>query len=98
MALRVVWTKEAEDQLDEIIAYLESNWTNREISNFFERLEKSINQIRTNPNTFKNSERKPNTKEFQLSKQTTLFYSFDERTVNILLLWSNRMNPEDLKN
>tara|TARA_R110002050_G_C8628822_1_gene488164 strand:+ start:289 stop:579 length:291 start_codon:yes stop_codon:yes gene_type:complete len=96
MALDVHWTLEAETQLDYIIEYLEQNWTEREIETFFKKLEQGIETISTNPLQQKQSERKEGTYEYQLVPQVTLFYAFDESTVDILLLWSNRMNPENL--
>ena len=97
MASTIVWSKEAEEQLDEIIDYLYQHWTDKEISKFFLRLEESLGQIKTTPQRFKNSERKSNTKEFQLSNQITIFYSHNKETVNILLLWVNKKNPINLK-
>lgn len=96
MALDVQWTLEAESQLDHIIEYLENNWTDREIENFFKKLEQGIAAISENPLQQKESLRKRGTYEYQLVPQVTLFYVFDESTVDVLLLWSNRMNPENL--
>lgn len=96
MALRVVWSDLAKDQLDEIIDYLESSWTDKEISSFFQRLEQGIESIRKNPATYKQSIRKEGVREFQLSKQTTIFYIFDEKEITILLLWTNRKDPDKL--
>lgn len=94
---KVVWTAEAESQLDETIEYLENNWSEKEIQNFFNRLEKSISAIKIAPHQYKKSSRKIGAREFQLSKQTTIFYSFNETEIIILLLWSNRKNPYRLK-
>ena len=96
MALVVEWTLEAEKQLDDIIEYLESKWTGREIRNFFRKLEKALEVISTKPLHQKKSERRQGTYEYQLSPQTTIFYSFDKSVATILVLWLNRMNPEDL--
>lgn len=97
MALVIQWTNEAEQHLDNIIEYLEKNWTDREIRNFFRKLEEGLEIIKTKPLQQKKSIRKPNTYEFQLSQQTTIFYCFDLKTATILALWSNKMNPKKLK-
>lgn len=97
MALEIVWSIEASSQLDEIIHYLEKNWTEKEIRNFFVRLEEGIAAIKDAPHRYKDSERKPNTKEFILSQHTTIFYSYDDKYLNILLLWINRKDPQDLE-
>lgn len=92
MALDIVWSREAEDQLDEIITYLEDQWTEREISAFFRRLEECLNLIQSAPQRQKDSLRKPGVKEFQHSPQTTIFYSYDRQKINILMIWANRKN------
>jgi len=97
MALEVYWSEEAENQLDEIIQYLEENWSEKDIRNFFKRLEDSIEAIKDSPYTYKLSQRKKEVREFQLSSQTTIFYSLNEDRVNLLLLWPNKRNPENLQ-
>ncbi|PCJ22788.1 MAG: hypothetical protein COA97_12915 [Flavobacteriales bacterium] len=97
MALNIEWTSEAEEQLDNIIKYLEANFTDKEIRDFFSKLETGIEIISRKPLQQKRSTRKTETHEYQVSPQTTLFYSFDNTTATILVLWSNRMNPDKLK-
>lgn len=45
----IVWSDEANEGLDEIIEYLENNWTDREIKNFFIRLEACLDKIAEAP-------------------------------------------------
>lgn len=96
MALIIEWTKEAEIQLENILDYLVLNWTQKEVSRFFSDLEEGLEIISNQPLQQKASIRKPKAREYQLSPQTTLFYEFDERVVTVMMLWSNKMNPEDL--
>lgn len=96
MAIEVVWSDEANRGLDDIIQYLESNWTEREISRFFIRLEECLEQIKEAPHRQKDSLRKPGTKEYQHSPQTTIFYTYNDQVVYILRLWTNVKNPGNL--
>jgi plasmid stabilization system protein ParE len=96
MALKVVWTDEAYESLEDIINYLESNWSEIQIRRFFARLEESLASIAEAPKRHKDSLRKPGVKEYQHSPQTTIFYSFDEVTVFVLRIWANRRNLENL--
>ena len=96
MALIIEWTEEAESQLNNILDYLTNRWTQREVSNFFIALEEGLEIISNKPFQQKKSLRKPNAYEYQLASHTTIFYEFDKRTVTIMMLWSNRMNPENL--
>lgn len=96
MALEIVWSDEAKRGLDDIIGYFEKYWTEREIGSFFIRLEECLSKIAEAPHQQKNSLRKPGTKEYQHSPQTTIFYTYDDQTVSILRLWTNVNNPSDL--
>lgn len=96
MALEIEWTETAEHQLDGIIEYLETNWTTKEIKQFFTKLEQGVETISARPKQQKKSLRKDGTYEYQLSPETTIFYTFDTKQVTILLLWSNRMDPGKL--
>lgn len=96
MALEVEWADEALSELDMIITYLEANWSDREIRNFFIRLEECIDRISDAPQRQKNSLRKPGVKEYQHSQQTTIFYNYNSTTVFILQIWSNFRDPKDL--
>ncbi len=96
MALEIVWSDEANDGLDYIIEYFEKHWTEKEMRLFFIRLEECLDKIKEAPHRQKDSLRKPGTKEYQHSSQTTIFYTFDDQVVNILRLWMNVKNPGNL--
>ncbi len=57
MALIVEWTEEAESQLERIIEYLEENWTDREVRNFFTALERGLKIISSKCTTLLHSNR-----------------------------------------
>lgn len=96
MALRIVWSEEANEGLDAIIEYLVENWSEREIRHFFIRLEECLDKIQEAPHRQKDSLRKPGTKEYQHSPQTTLFYTYDDQAIYILRIWTNKNNPKKL--
>jgi plasmid stabilization system protein ParE len=64
MALTVVWTREAENQLDAILDYLTENWSERELKNFLAALENALKTIRSKPRQQKNSIRKKGAYEY----------------------------------
>lgn len=97
MALIVEWTEEAQKQLDGVIEYLEQNWTEREIKNFFKKLERELNIVSKNPETFRLSQRLPGSRVCQITSHTTVFYVFDHQILTVLLLWSNKMSSANLK-
>jgi len=73
MALVARWSKEAEDTFDDIIAYLTTNWTEKEIQNFVRKVHKVIVQIEKNPYQFKTSQVQKIRKAF-ITKNNSLFY------------------------
>ena len=58
MALEVEWSRNASEDLNEIIQYLEENWTDKQIRRFCRRLEDGIDQIQSSPERAKDSPRK----------------------------------------
>ena len=91
------WTVEALNNLDDIIDYLTSRWTDREISNFYKLLDKMLVLISKSPHSFPDSELKTNVKRSVLSKQTTVYFEVKTNSIVILSLFDNRKNPESLK-
>lgn len=49
MALRIVWTPQADRGLDKVIEYLEEEWTIREILNLEQNLQNLLNRISKYP-------------------------------------------------
>ncbi|WOK08368.1 hypothetical protein RT717_06915 [Imperialibacter roseus] len=73
MALEIVWSDEANEGLDEIIEYLEENWTEKEIHHFFTRLEACLSiskKLRINRRT-----QLGNQEPRSISIQNTLLFS-----------------------
>ncbi|MGI8892644.1 MAG: type II toxin-antitoxin system RelE/ParE family toxin [Bacteroidia bacterium] len=68
MALKVSWSTEAIENLEEIVDYLEKNWSENEIKKFFIKLEKVIDLISQNPKLFKTSITQKNIRRCVLSK------------------------------
>ena len=94
---KIVWSDEALENLEKIIHYLESNWTEKELKRFFSRLEKRIRLISQRPQIFPESQAKSSIKKSVLSKQTTIYYKIGKDTVEIVTFFDNRQNPEKLK-
>lgn len=93
---KVIWSAEAVDNLEKIIAYLEANRTEKEIKKFVIKLEKQISVIKEHPLSFPTSQLIEARKSV-LSKQTTIFYKVYENAIYIVTIFDNRQNPENLK-
>jgi len=96
----IEWTSEAERNLNAIFDYLESAWSEREVSNFAKKLESNLQIISKNPDTFPYYDKNKSVRRCVLSSQTTIYYQeipFENRVV-IITLFDNRRNPDVLIN
>ena len=95
MAYKIIWAPEAERTFDEIIEYLTTEWTEREIKIFIRETEKTISIVSKNPFLFRNSE-KEGVHEAVIMRKNLLFYdvSRKEKEIELLLFWQTQMNPD----
>lgn len=95
MAFKIIWSPEAEKTFEEIINYLEINWSEKEIRKFVSETEKIIFLLQQNPFLFRGSE-KENVYEALIGKQNLLLYQIIENSkkVELLSFWDARQNPK----
>jgi plasmid stabilization system protein ParE len=93
----IILSKTAAAKLENLLNYLETEWSERVKHNFIGKLDKSLKQIGKYPLSFENSQVKPNLHRCLVTKQTTLYYTFNIKRVYIVTIFDNRMNPEKLK-
>lgn len=93
----VVLSKNASIKLENLLQYLESEWSTKVKQNFIQKLDKAITQIQKYPTSFEKSELKPDFYRCIITKQTSLYYKFDAKKVYVIAIFDNRMNPKKLK-
>jgi len=96
MQRQIVLSKIAEKKLDNLFEYFESNWTEGVKLRFISKLENSIQIIQQNPETFPKSAIRQGLHKCVISRQTTMYYTFDDTVVYILTIFDNRQDPEKL--
>jgi plasmid stabilization system protein ParE len=97
MALEIIWSEEADDNLATILNYLLKHWTEKELKTFAKKLDDKINLISKYPLSSKQSHRLQGTRECIITKHNTLFYVVDNTSIYIVSVWDNRQNPDKLK-
>lgn len=55
MALEIIWTPQAEKGLDNVLHYLEKEWTPREILQLGKKINQILYQIKNNPDLYPKS-------------------------------------------
>jgi plasmid stabilization system protein ParE len=94
---KIDWADEARQNLDSIIEYLDNRWTDKEISNFFKKLDKRIDIISRNPHAYPTIDLRSDLRRSVLTEQTSIYYEIKSDSIVILSLFDNRKDPDSLK-
>jgi plasmid stabilization system protein ParE len=90
----IIWSKRAYNNLSEIIAYLEENWTEKEIQRMSSKLDRCLNIIENNPEAFPSSNTKPGLRRVVITKQNILYYRTEGSLVILVNIFDARQNPK----
>lgn len=93
----IVLSKTAAKKLELLLKYLEDEWSEKVKYNFIEKLDNSLEQINKHPLSCEKSQLKPQLHRCIITKQTILYYTFDEKRIFVVTIFDNRMHPEKLK-
>ena len=93
MKREIVFSKNAEKRLVDLLEYLELKWSIKVREKFISKLDKSIYLIQNDPEIFPKSQINKNQYRCVLSKQTTLYYKHNSKRVSVLSLFDTRQNP-----
>jgi plasmid stabilization system protein ParE len=94
---RILWTDHALSELEDTIAYLETNWTKKELQNLAKEIEKTIDLLSRNPFLFQSSDLHLAVRRVVVAKKNTLYYRINGNTIEVLSFFSNRQNPQKRK-
>ena len=94
---RIEWSNRALRDLEQILIYLEENWSEKEIVKFVGKLHKRLNLISFFPKLYPESILKKTVRRSVLTKQVVIYFSFKDEVVKILTLFDTRQNPSRLK-
>ncbi|HNW51689.1 MAG TPA: type II toxin-antitoxin system RelE/ParE family toxin [Prolixibacteraceae bacterium] len=98
MEYKIFWSEEAIRNLEEILDYLNHQWTQKgEVANFKKKLGKYLDLIVQNPFLFPISNYNQRLRKAVMSQQTTIFYEIKENLVYVAYLFVNRKNIERIK-
>ncbi len=92
MAHKIIWLPKAEKRFEQIIQYLEQNWSEKEVKEFIKRTNAIIHIISINPNAFRYSKSKK-IYEAVVTKHNLLLYRKKLNTIELLTFFDVRQNP-----
>lgn len=93
----VVWQPNAEITFEEEMDFILKKWNYNEVQKFKDLVYKQLSQLILNPR-LGNFKSEFQTFSLVISKQTTLYYDFDEKSkvIDLHFFWNNLKNPDDL--
>jgi hypothetical protein len=94
--LTVSWSELAKFDYWNNIEYLEREWTLKEVYNFVDKVDELIDLLSNENVSFKPTNYK-NTFQVPVLKQITLYYRFEENTIQLLRFWNNYQDLENFK-
>ena len=86
----------AEKKLDMLLEYLLQHWSQKVKNDFLKKLDKSIAVIQSNPESFPQSNKQKGLHKCVVTKQTTLYYRFDSKCINVITVFDTRQSPNKL--
>lgn len=95
---KLVVSDSASIKIDELLNYLEANWSKKVRLNFFYKMNKLLKQIQEYPDSCPKTDYAEGVRRLIITKQTFLYYNYDDRNIYILMVYDNRMNPKKLRN
>ena len=92
----ILWTDLALEELSETVEYLKREFSQKEIDNFGDEIERICSIISQNPNIFPNSDRLK-TRKAVILKFNTLYYRIMNDKIEIVSFFLNRQSPDKMK-
>ena len=96
MNRKVVISKTAEKKLEKLFEYLIKEWSVKVKKDFVEKLDSSIEIIKSQPEIFPESKKGKNLRKCVVTKQTTIYYRYNSKRINIVTLFDTRQDPNKL--
>ncbi len=96
MTRHVAVSKLANKKLQTLFDYLTEKWPPKVKFDFAEKLDRSIEIIKNQPESFPQSNLKPGLHKCVITKQTTVYFRFTSSKITIVNIFDNRQRPSKL--
>lgn len=95
--MQVVLSKRAKIKLENLLYYLENEWSAKSKTDFIKKLDRSIAQISKLPESCPESNIFTGLYKCVVTRQTTVYYRIKNQKIEIITLFDTRQNPAVLK-
>jgi len=93
LSRKVIISKTAEKKLEKLFEYLILEWSDKVKRDFVKKLAKSIELIKNQPEIFPESIKGNGLRKCVITKQTTIYYRYNSKQINIIIVFDTRQNP-----
>ncbi len=97
MKREVVITPRAQIEIENIFEYLESKWNEKIKKKFSNKINTILNLIIENPELFPVSNVNKKIRKAVISKQSILFYHFNNKHIIVLSIFDSRQNQSKIE-
>jgi hypothetical protein len=96
--MEVIWSAKARLTFFKVLDYLNENWTKKEIIQFNQRTQITINAIKKNPGIFSASAINKEIRKAIVDKNNIFFYKIDgyHQKIHLLTFFDCRQDPKKL--
>ena len=92
--MKVVLSPTARRKLENLLEYLQEEWSVNVKLEFMAKLDKSIEQISTHPKSCPESQRFKGLHKCIVTRQTSLYYRIGKKEIEVITLFDNRQDPD----
>ena len=92
MVKKIVWTKTAQKQFDDIVDYIETEWSEKIAAKFTNRVNDFFGLLQLYPEVGSIEVKKKRIKGFLLTKQVRLFYRIKGQNIILLSFFDTRLS------
>lgn len=97
MSFPVIWAPSAKEDYAALLEYVEKHFGLDAALELLDNTEKLLEEIAAFPGMFPASDKRKDIRKAVMSKQTSLFYRISQDQVQILYVWDNRQDPDNLE-
>lgn len=96
MVSRIEWSAEAKTTYYHILAYLEKNWTEKELKKFISQTNAVLDILTKQPLAYQGSKSR-SIRRAVVIKHNILYYRVSKSKIHLLSFWDTRQNPKKNK-
>ncbi|NKI28217.1 type II toxin-antitoxin system RelE/ParE family toxin [Arenibacter sp. 6A1] len=97
MSRKIIISQIAEKRLEFLFSYLLEEWSYKVKSDFIKKLDKNIEFIKCQPESFPESDKQNGLRKCVITKHSTLYYEFNDNEIHILTIFDTRQDLKKLK-